>query len=75
MMIYKPVLCARRIGKLVWNEVTDNTFLSWSTVCLLYLKGNSKFNFISLEWSFIGLKITMETEGRLNAQPCLLQGL
>lgn len=45
------------IGKLVLNE---------STGCFLFLKANSMFNFISLEWSFKYLKITMETEGRLN---------
>jgi len=43
--------------------------------CLLCLKEISMFNLISLEGSFKDLKITMETEGRINAQTYLFQEL
>lgn len=43
--------------------------------CLLCLKENSVLNLISLWWSFKDLKIKMETEGRLNGQPCLFNEL
>lgn len=38
-------------------------------------KKKSMANLISLERSFTDLKITMETKGELNAQPCLFQEL
>lgn len=38
-------------------------------------KKNSMLNLISLERSFTDVKITMVTEGKLNAQPCLFQDL